>query len=132
MRFYDRETELEVLRNAYEQSLSSATFTVLMGRRRVGKTSLLLRAMEGKEYAYLFVSKDSEAMLCNKFQTILEQQLQLPIYGTITRFRDLFEVIMRESVKRPITVIFDEFQNLAKINAAMTSGIDTMRNRISI
>ena len=37
MRFYDRETELEVLRNAYEQSLKSATFTVLMGRRRVEK-----------------------------------------------------------------------------------------------
>ena len=129
MRFYDRETELEVLRNAYEQSLTSATFTVLMGRRRVGKTSLLLRAMEGKDYAYLFVSKDSEAMLCNKFQTILEQQLQLPIYGTITRFRDLFEVIMRESVQRPITVIIDEFQNLAKINAAIFSEIQDIWDR---
>ena len=71
MKFYDRESELEVLLNAYEQSLKSATFTVLMGRRRVGKTSLLLHAMEGKEYAYLFVSKDSEAMLCNKFHTHL-------------------------------------------------------------
>lgn len=129
MKFYDRESELEVLRNAYEQSLTSATFTVLMGRRRVGKTSLLLRAMEGKDYAYLFVSKDSEAMLCNKFQTILEQQLQLPIYGTITRFRDLFEVIMRESVKRPITVIIDEFQNLAKINAAIFSEIQDIWDR---
>lgn len=37
MRFYDRETELEALCNAYEQSLTSATFTVLMGRRRVEK-----------------------------------------------------------------------------------------------
>ena len=129
MKFYDRESELEVLRNAYEQSLTSATFTVLMGRRRVGKTSLLLRAMEGKEYAYLFVSKDSEAMLCNKFQAILEQQLHLPIYGTITRFRDLFEVIMRESVQRPITVIIDEFQNLAKINAAIFSEIQDIWDR---
>ena len=94
MKFYDRETELEALHNTYEQSLTSATFTVLMGRRRVGKTSLLLRAMEGKDYAYLFVSKDSEAMLCNKFQTILEQQLQLPIYGTITSNRSRKRVIV--------------------------------------
>lgn len=129
MRFYDREAELKVLQEIYEQSQSSATFTVLMGRRRVGKTSLLMRAMEGKEYAYLFVSKDSEAMLCAKFQSVLEQQLHLAVYGTVTRFRDLFEIIMRESVKRPVTVILDEFQNLSKMNPAVFSEIQDIWDR---
>ena len=45
MKFYDREAELEVLHSIEMQSRDSATFTVLMGRRRVGKTSLIMRAM---------------------------------------------------------------------------------------
>ena len=38
MKFYDRESELEVLLNAYEQSLKSATFTVLMGSYTIHHT----------------------------------------------------------------------------------------------
>lgn len=34
----------------------------------------------------------------------------------LAHFRDLFEVIMRESQKRHFTVVFDEFQNLYKVN----------------
>lgn len=129
MKFYDRKEELEVLQQVQKQSLVSSTFTVLMGRRRVGKTSLALKALEGQEYAYLFVSKDSEAMLCTKFQTILEQQLHMRVYGSVTRFRDLFEMIMREAVLRPITVILDEFQNLSRINPAVFSEIQDVWDR---
>ena len=94
MKFYDREAELEVLHSIEIQSRNSATFTVLMGRRRVGKTSLIMRAMQDVESAYLFVSKDSEAFLCQKFQRAIEEQLHIQVYGTLTHFRDLFEVIM--------------------------------------
>ena len=40
MKFYDREMELELLRQNEQQAERSAVFTVLTGRRRVGKTSL--------------------------------------------------------------------------------------------
>ena len=129
MKFYDREKELAVLQEIEKQSRTSATFTVLMGRRRVGKTSLIMRAMQDAESAYLFVSKDSEAFLCQKFQRALEEQLNIPIYGTLTRFRELFEVIMRESVNRPFTVIMDEFQNLYKVNPAIFSEIQDLWDR---
>ena len=129
MKFYDREKELEVLREIESQSHKSATFTVLMGRRRVGKTSLIMRAMQGVESAYLFVSKDSEALLCQKFQRAIEEQLNIPIYGTLSKFRDLFEVIMRESKTRSFTVIIDEFQNLYKVNPAIFSEIQDIWDR---
>ncbi len=129
MKFYDRESELEVLRQIHAQSLQTATFTVLTGRRRIGKTSLVMRALEGQQFAYLFVSKDSEAMLCRKFQAILEQTLGMQIYGSVNRFRDLFEIIMRESVQRPLTVVFDEFQNLNKLNPAIFSEIQDVWDR---
>ena len=119
MRFYDRDNEISVLRDIEQQARQCATFTVLMGRRRVGKTSLLLHSLQGSEYAYLFVSKDSEAMLCEKFQRAISEQLHIQIYGALSHFRDLFEVLMRESQSRSFTVIIDEFQNLAKVNPAI-------------
>lgn len=129
MKFYDREKELAVLREIENQSHKSATFTVLTGRRRVGKTSLIMRAMQDVESVYLFVSKDSEALLCQKFQRAIEEQLKISIYGTLSHFRDLFEVLMRESIARPFTVIIDEFQNLYKVNPAIFSEIQDIWDR---
>ena len=129
MKFYDRINEMQILQENEAQAERSAVFTVLMGRRRVGKTSLILHALEGRDYAYLFISKDSEAILCRKLQASLEEQLGIHVYGTLTHFRDLFEVIMRESINRHFTVVFDEFQTLHKINPAIFSEIQDIWDR---
>lgn len=129
MRFYDREDEIRILLENEAQAENTAMFTVLMGRRRVGKTSLIAKALEGKASAYLFVSRDSEAMLCRKSQRSLEEQLGIHVYGELTYFRDLFEVIMRESINRHFTVVFDEFQTLYKINPAIFSEIQDLWDR---
>ena len=126
MKFYDRINELSILQENEQQSYNSAAFTVLMGRRRVGKTSLITKSLEGKEYAYLFVSKDSEALLCRNFQRDLEQQIGLTIYGEVSSFKDLFEVIMKEAQRRHLTIVFDEFQTLYKINPAIFSNIQNV------
>jgi len=129
MKFYDRVNEMQILQENEVQAERSAVFTVLMGRRRVGKTSLITHAMEGREYAYLFISSDNEAVLCRKLQRSLEEQLGIHVYGDLTHFRDLFEVIMRESVNRHFTVVFDEFQTLYKINPAIFSEIQDIWDR---
>ncbi len=129
MKFYNRETEIDILRQNEKQAENSAMFTVLMGRRRVGKTSLITRALEGRPYAYLFVSKDNEAILCRKFQQTLEEQLDIHVYGEMATFRELFEVIMRESLKRHFTVVFDEFQTLYRINPAIFSEMQDLWDR---
>lgn len=129
MKFYDRIKEIEILQDIEKQSFDSATFTVLMGRRRVGKTSLVTKALEGKEYAFLFVSKDSEAFLCHNLQRDLKQQIGLDIYGEVSRFKDLFELIMKEAQKRHLTVVFDEFQTLLKVNPAIFGDIQSVWDR---
>lgn len=129
MKFYDRKSELTIIRNNEELSHDSAVFMVLTGRRRVGKTSLVTKAMEGKEYAYLFVSKSSEAMLCQDFQHALEQQLGITVYGDVHRFKTIFEVIMKEAQKRHLTIVIDEFQNLYSINSAIFSEIQDVWDR---
>ncbi len=129
MKFYNRETEIGILLENELQAESSATFTVLMGRRRVGKTSLVTKAFEGRQYAYLFVSKDSEAVLCGKFQQAIEEQLGIKVYGRLTSFHDFFEVVMRESLQCHFTIVFDEFQNLYKVNPAIFSEIQDLWDR---
>ena len=129
MKFYDRGSEISILKENELQSKRSAAFTVLMGRKRVGKTTLITTALKGYDYAYLFVSKDSEAVLCQKFQQTLEEQLGIHVYGTISHFRDLFEVILRESMNRHFTIIFDEFQTLYKVNPAIFSEIQDLWDR---
>lgn len=37
MRFYDRKKELAILQDIEQQSFDNAAFTVMMGRRRIGK-----------------------------------------------------------------------------------------------
>ena len=129
MKFYDREIEINILKENELQSKKSAVFTVLMGRKRVGKTTLITTALKDFDYAYLFVSKDSEAVLCQKFQQTLEEQLGIHIYGSISHFRDLFEIIMKESLNRHFTIIFDEFQTLYKVNPAIFSEIQDLWDR---
>ncbi|MDE6354405.1 MAG: ATP-binding protein, partial [Prevotella sp.] len=129
MRFYDRREEIDILRQNKLQAERSAMFTVLMGRRRVGKTALITHAMADDNYAYLFVSRDNETMLCSKFQQTLEEQLGISVYGKLTKFRDLFEVIMRESQHRHFTVVFDEFQTFYNINPAIFSEMQDIWDR---
>lgn len=129
MKFYDRESEISILKENEQQARQSAVFTVLMGRRRIGKTTLLTTALEGCDYAYLFVSKDSESVLCQKFQRTIEEQLGIHVYGNISHFRDLFEVIMKESLNRHFTIIFDEFQTLYKVNPAIFSEMQDIWDR---
>ena len=44
MRFYNRTTELDTLNRTLGQSTKSACFTTVIGRRRVGKTALIVKA----------------------------------------------------------------------------------------
>lgn len=129
MKFYGRETEIGILRENERLSREHATFMVLMGRRRIGKTTLLTHTFGGAPYAYLFASRDSEALVCRKFRKSLEEQIGLQVYGDITRFRDLFEVIMKESQKRHFTLIIDEFQDLYRMNSSAFSDMQDVWDR---
>lgn len=126
MKFYNRIQELEILGRTWEQSKQSACFTVTVGRRRIGKTSLLLESVKGTKYLYLFVSRTSEPLLCEQFQKDAAQALGIQIFGTITRFRDLFEQLLIFGTKEHYTLIIDEFQEFANVNSSIFSEIQNL------
>lgn len=126
MKFYNRIKELEILARTLEQSKKSACFTVMVGRRRIGKTSLLLESVKGQKYLYLFVSRKSEPLLCEQFQEDAADALGLQIFGTISRFKDLFEQLLIFATKEHYTLIIDEFQEFNNVNPSIFSDVQNL------
>ena len=117
---------MNVLNSSLEQSKKSSCFTVMVGRRRIGKTSLLLESFKGQKYLYLFVSRKNEALLCAQFQEEAEKALGFRIFGTVTQFRDLFEQLMIYATKEHYTLVIDEFQEFDNVNSAIFSDIQNL------
>lgn len=126
MKFYNRIQELEVLTRTLEQSQKSSCFTVMVGRRRIGKTSLLLESVKGQKYLYLFVSRKSEPLLCEQFQKDATRALGIQIFGNITQFKDLFEQLLILATQEHYTLIIDEFQEFDNINSSIFSDIQNL------
>lgn len=124
MRFYNREKELQNLRDIQISSLESSKMTIIVGRRRIGKTKLIKEAY--KEKVYFFVSKKDESLLCSEFIDILQNTLDIKILGEFKYFRNLFEYLMQLAITTPFTLIIDEFQEFLQINSSIYSDMQNI------
>lgn len=97
MKFYNRENELSLLERTRVLSEKSAKMTFIVGRRRIGKTRLALKAFEWQTFIYLFVARKNEALLCNEFVNEIENTLQKKVLGKFTTFATLFEYLLIEA-----------------------------------
>lgn len=122
MRFYDREKEQQVLGEVLHRSKSEAKMTVLMGRRRIGKTELSLRCGD-ETVLYFFVGKKAETLLCKDYVREIREKLDVPILGSPNTFSEVFRFVLQLSENHPFTLVIDEFQNFLKINPAIFSDI---------
>ena len=118
MKFYGRHEELTSLRKVREISRTFARFTVVTGRRRIGKTELVRQAFDDGqgEYLHFVITKKPEKVQCAILQREAVRALNLTIHGTCERFAELFEELMKESVLRPFTLVLDEFQEFDKVD----------------
>lgn len=126
MKFYDREKEIAELKRLDDLSSTTAQFTVLIGRRRTGKTTLMTEAFKNKTYLYFFIGKKTEQIQCATFQQETENALGLHIHGQITSFAILLEEILIYSKQHQVTVIIDEFQRLAELGTGIISDIQNV------
>lgn len=120
MRFYDRENEQRQLHKVLLQSKKEAQMTVLMGRRRIGKTELSLMCGDEK-VLYFFVGKKSEPLLCHDFLREIGEKLGSPIIGQLNSFSEVFRFVLELAKRQPFTLIIDEFQNFLKVNPTVFS-----------
>ena len=123
MKFYGRNQEIIRLLQLDEQSCKTSVFTLLLGRRRTVKTTLVRHAFHDKQLLYFFVSSKTEAMICKEFQQSIESGLGLHIYGQVDKFSTLLRELMIYSEQHHLTLMIDEFQRLYDINPAIMSEI---------
>lgn len=126
MQFFDRKYELEKLRKIKDRSEHVAQFTVITGRRRIGKTCLIKKAYEDTPYVYLFVARKTESELCETFKESIAQILELPIIGRVNKFSDIFKLLLETATRQPLTVVIDEFQEFYKVNPAIFSEMQNL------
>ena len=123
MKFYDREREIAELIRMDDLAAHTAQFTVLMGRRRTGKTTLMMHALQGRTYLYFFIGKKAEPIQVQEFQRQTEQVLGLHLHGQVTRLATLLEEILIYCKSKKVTVILDEFQRLDEVGEGIISDI---------
>lgn len=121
MRFFDRTEEIASLRKIREMAKNNAQFTVVTGRRRIGKTSLVWKAYEDEPILYFFVARKAEGDLCEDYRLEIENKLGVPTMGRAEHFTDVFEYLMKLSAERPITLFIDEFQEFFRVNKSVFS-----------
>lgn len=123
MKFFDRKEEIATLRKIRTNAENNAQFTVLTGRRRIGKTSLVLKAYEDKTFLYFFVGRKAESLLCEEFRDEVEEKLGVKLGGMPSGFAELFDYLMQLSKHQSFTLFIDEFQNFVRVNPAVFSDI---------
>lgn len=121
MRFFDRTEEIASLKEIRALSKTNAQFTVVTGRRRIGKTHLVWKAYEDEPLLYFFVARKAESDLCNDYLSEIEIKLGIPMMGNAVKFVQIFEYLMKLSIERPITLFIDEFQEFFKVNKSVYS-----------
>ena len=123
MKFYNREREIAKLKEVREQAYNDhSRLTVVTGRRRIGKTSLVRKAMEEEPFIYLFVSRKNEASLCSGYCKEIAVKLNVFV-PTITTFQEVFAFLMQQGENRSFTLVIDEFQEFFHINPSIYSDI---------
>lgn len=118
MKFYNRNTELEDIK--WLLLSNNPEFIYIYGRRRIWKTTLVLKSIEQEKKLYFFVWEKTERELLNDFTDIIKSNLDIP-YINFLSLRDILNFIFNYSKQNKIIVIFDEFQNFFSINKSIFS-----------
>ncbi|MGM9694776.1 MAG: ATP-binding protein [Alloprevotella sp.] len=137
MRFFDREAEFAKLREIEELSHTVAQFTVITGRRRIGKTEMVQKFFENKDMLYFFVARKAESDLCETFMDEIRTKLHIPmVEGQCTSFAVIFKYVMELSLTQQFTLFVDEFQDFYRINPSVFSDMqhiwDSYKNKSHI
>jgi AAA+ ATPase superfamily predicted ATPase len=121
MNFFGRDKELALLRKIRDDAKHVAHFTIVTGRRRIGKTELLRQAYGDDACLYFFVARRTEKDLCESFKAEIGEKLGEFIPGEQTRFAEIFRWILAYSRNRPITLVIDEFQDFLRVDSGICS-----------
>jgi len=121
--FYNRKNELDVLNAEYGRA--GAVFTIIYGRRRIGKTSLISEYIKDKPAIYYYAT---EVNMMNQLDQLTDQIIRFFGKGYLEniRFKDfeqLFVFLAEQLSDQKLVLVIDEYQQLVKLDRAISSVI---------
>ena len=121
MDFIGRVTELEKLDSEYTRD--SASLILLHGRPKVGKTSLIRKFVENKQYFYFLASEESEAMNRDAFKRLVADYLNDDLLreSVVESWEIIFKELLSNIGTQRLLIVIDDFQNLLYNNVSFLS-----------
>ena len=118
--FINRSDELKILEERYKSN--KPEFLVIYGRRRIGKTELVLKFIKNKPNIYFLAEEKHDRENRNEMQNIMGNFLNDDEFKLIKfeNWSSLFKGFLKRTKKRTIIVI-DELPYLIKQNPAVPS-----------
>ncbi|MCP4664692.1 MAG: ATP-binding protein [bacterium] len=120
--FIGRDKQLRVLADAWEGSRSS--FIPIYGRRRVGKSELILHFLRGRPALYYLGKKAPAGLQIREFLKMAAAVLEEPLLATFpaNRWSDALDAVLaRRSAGTKIALVFDEFQWIVEASPELPS-----------
>ncbi|MCD7715329.1 MAG: ATP-binding protein [Lachnospiraceae bacterium] len=123
--FIGRERELESLNRLYQSD--HFEFTVIYGRRRVGKTALISRFIQDKKAIYFMgVESNSRQNLENFSRNIMEYRVNAQVETVFSSFQAALEYVFQLSRKERLILVIDEYPYVARSSKSLASTLQLL------
>jgi AAA+ ATPase superfamily predicted ATPase len=121
--FVNRESERETLEEEYCKK--SATFTVIYGRRRVGKTALISEYIRNKPHIYLYATEGNIEEQLRGLTKEIKKLVEAPLSNHLhfETFSEAFEFLAKLELNKKLVLVIDEYQNLCKLQQGFSSSL---------
>ena len=123
--FIGRERELNTLDNLYESN--KFEFTVIYGRRRVGKTALINQFIGDKRAIYFMgVESNEKQNLENFSKSIMEFASGFETESSFLSFQAALEYVFKLAEKERIILAIDEYPYVARSSKSLASTLQLL------
>lgn len=113
-------------------SASSARFTIIMGRWRIGKTSLIRRSFQGKQCLYILAKNEAEATFCSSVQRQIQRELGISMYGTVRSMRDIFDILFSYATQNRLNLVIDEVQEFFYVRKSIFADMQELWDKYKL
>ena len=118
--FVGREKELASLEKLYQKE--KFQMVVLYGRRRMGKTTLITRFIEGKPAIFFTAQETNDKLNLEEFSKKIYRFFSVPeTVGAFQSWNAAFEFLAERAKKERFILAFDEFPYAAYANRGLGS-----------
>lgn len=130
--FVDREAELRTLNQEYRQP--QASFTVIYGRRRVGKTRLISEYISDKPSLFFYATEASLDKQLKQFSTLIMDYLGKDYLSShaFDSFEQAFLFLCDHIGMRKLVIVIDEYHKLVLLEKSFSGFIQKIWDTVLV